>query len=304
MRRWASRAVWIFAFGMLCACHALPPAATPTKTQPPPTATNTSPPATPTSTKSLSPTAAITRTRGPSWTKAPTATATTAQDVKVELGVVKFVIPAGLADSATLETTTREELPFVNPSMGPFPEHWVAQLKGYRFSATDFDPRIIIFHADEWAEFDSGVIDGLRELHSHPDQPPDPHLFVFRFSAQIYALSSARNTGIRYLTQYLTGNGHAINNQDIFYYYRGLSSDGGYYISAIMPVGAHFLQASSSSAAFMTAGMIPLPKDADDETFSQYLQAVAQKINASKPEEWRPSLILLDELMRSVQIKT
>jgi hypothetical protein len=301
MRRLMPRWLWFILFASLCACHAIP--STPTQTEiPSPTATRLKPSITLTGTATVAPTLNATRTQAPSWTHAPTSTATVPHKVEMELGVVKFTIPAGLAESATLETTTREELPFVNPSMGPFPEHWSIQLNGYQLSKPGYDPRIIIFHADEWAKFDDEVIAGLRDLQSAPDKPPDYRVYVFRFYAQVYTLASPKNTGVRYLTQYLTGNGHAINNQDIFYYYRGLSADGGYYISAILPLNAPFLQATAVSAAFLSAGMIPLPKDADDAAFSDYLQAVAQRINISQPDEWHPSLELLDELMRSVEI--
>jgi hypothetical protein len=304
MRKSVSCAVWIMIFGMLCACHALPPAATPTETALPSTATKTKPRATHTTAATFTPTVTATRTPGASSTKAPSPTPTTAGPVDVELGVVKFTIPAGLADSATLETTDQEELPFVNPSMGPFPEHWVVHLQGYSLAKPGHEPRIIIFHTDEWEAFDGGTIAGLRALQAAPNQPPDYRVFVFRFYAHVYTILSPKGTGIRYLTQYLTGNGHPINNNDIFYYYRGLSADGGYYLSAVLPLDAPFLQATSTSGFFFSAGMIPLPQDADDEEFGRYLQAVAQKINASKPDEWRPPLTLLDELVQSVRIQS
>jgi len=303
MLRWISLAIWMLLVGSLYGCHALPSTPTPTNTQIPPTATRTVPPATPTPAETHTPTATVFRSPTPSSTKPPTQTATVPQEVEVELGVVKFTIPAGLAASATLESSTGEELPFVNPSMGPFPEHWVIRLQGYALEKPGHEPRIIIFHTDEWEAFDDETIAGLRALQAAPEQPPDYRVFVFRFYAQVYTLTSSHNTGVRYLTQYLTGNGHPINNRDLFYYYRGLSKDGGYYISAILPVNAPFIQASVTSNVMLSAGQIPLPKDADDAAFGDYLQAVGQKINASKPGNWQPSLLLLDDLMRSVEIQ-
>jgi len=311
MRRRISRMFWIVPFGLLWACNVEPATIPPTETLPPPTETLTDVPASLTPTKSRTLTLANTpsktdgRTRTPASTESPASTATEARDVEVKLGVVEFDIPAGLADSGSLTTTTREELPYINPSAGPMPEHWVIALNGYSLREAEITPEIIIFHTDEFAQFSNMTrwfILSLRELQSQPDLPVESDLHISRFCSQIYKLRSSRGFGVRYLTQIFMAY-NPVNNDDIFYYYQGLSADGGYYFSAKMPLLAPFLSADSGSSTALPAGGIPFPENVDDKSFGDYLAAVSAKINASRPDVFQPSLILLDALMRSIRIK-
>lgn len=311
MKRHIVRRFWILLLGVLSACGTPLPAAEPTELPPVTEIMETSiPSASVTPTRSITPSPSPSFTKEPSSTEPPTLTATPAVDVEVNLGVVSFVIPAGLADSAELEITREEEFPFVSPSTTPYPEHWVIHLKGYRMSPTDQDPTIIIFHTDEFAEFDADVVDSLKKLQTDPKQPPDPNLFIYfrHFIAQILRLESPGSVGIRYLVQYLismideVSTDFPINNKQIFYYYRGLSRDGGYYISAVMPVDASFLEPSYEAGNMPPEGGVPFPEDADEETFGRYLQEVERLVNTSKPDDWRPSLLLLDKLVKSVRI--
>lgn len=299
--------------GLLWACDVSPIAATPPETPVPATATDTRIPGTktPSHTLTLTVTPLKTKTKtdvitvSPSATASRTAAATPVPDLEVELGVVKFVIPSGLAQFATLETTTREEWPYVNPSIGPLPEHWVVTLQGYAVRTTDITPEIIIFHADEFAGFSKMtgyIIDTLRGFQSRPNDPVPSGLLMDRFCAHITKLPSAYGIGVRYLTQVFMDY-FPVNNNDIFYYYVGLSSDGGYYISMKMPVNASFLPADSNVLTPLPAGGIPFPKDIDDASFFEYLQKMSAKINNTKPDEFIPSLLLLDALAQSIQIQ-
>jgi hypothetical protein len=257
-----------------------------------------------TRTKTPTVTALPTETRPP-VTAVPSPTRTAAEDIKMELGVVHFVIPAGLASGAALETTTREEWPYVNPSAGPLPEHWLITLEGYPLADSSFNPEIVIFHTDEYEQFSEltlGIITPLRTLRSHPDGPVPAGVFISRFNAHVYKLISSRGTGARYLTQVFLGGPEPVNNRGIVYYYAGLSADGGYFVSVWMPIHASFLPATGNLEDPLPAGGIPFPQNPDDASFGKYLQAVAAKINGTKPEEFLPSLVLLDSLVQSIEI--
>jgi hypothetical protein len=298
---------WILLAGLLWSCTLSPIAAIPSETPVPATATDTRIPETKTLTKTLTlaNTPSKIKTKTMVTTKIPSNTSALAADIEVNLGVVKFVIPAGLAQSASLSTTTREEWPYINPSVGPLPEHWVITLKGYALNQTDAVPEIIIFHADEFAEFSEltgPIITALRQLQSRPNDPVPAGLMISGFCAHIYKLPSAYGTGVRYLTQVFMDY-FPVNNEDIFYYYVGLSSDGGYYISIRMPINASFLPADSDMRTPLPAGGIPFPEDVDNASFFEYLQKVSMKINNTKPDEFNPSLYLLDALAQSIQIQ-
>jgi hypothetical protein len=248
------------------------------------------------------PTAARTNTK--EKTNPPEPTAAEHTDVNVKLGVVEFVIPAGLAESASLITTTSEEWPYVNPSIGPLPEHWVITLAGYALENPGFTPRIIIFHTDEYEQFSpmtQAIIQPLRELQLHPEGSVPAGVFISRFSAHVFKLPSPNGIGVRYLTQVFMNYG-PITNDDIFYYYVGLSTDGGYYVSAMLSVNLSFLPKTGNPDDPLPADGVPFPGAFDSASFGDYLQAVAARINATPAEEVRPSLLLLDKMMRSIQI--
>ncbi len=301
--RWLA---WIWPILLFSACNAPPATLVPTDTQVSPAETDTQTPIPPTKTRprvlTNTRTATVYKSKTPTSnaTRTSTATKIIEEDVPMALGVIRFTIPAGLAKSATLVTTTREEWPAINPSLGPFPEHWVITLHEYSLTDPGITPEIIIFHADEFAEFYSDIIDALRQLQSNPDGPVPSGALMPRFDAHIFVLTSSHGAGVRYLSQFFMDY-YPINNRDIFYYYVGLSKDGGYYISMRMPVNASFLPADSGWNP--AAGGIPFPNNPDDASFAEYVAKVSEKINNTGADDFTPSLLLLDDLARSIRIQ-
>lgn len=302
MKSYIRLLAWICSILLLSGCAVPPATLTPTDTQTPRMDKSTQTPVPPTKTRPRVLTNTPTVTRYKSNTPTSETAVEPEADIPMAMGVVRFTIPAGLATTATLETTTREEWPAVNPSLGPFPEHWVVTLDGYAVKTTNSAPEIIIFHADEFAEFDSDIINALRQLQGHPDGPAPAGALMPRFSAHIYILNSSNGVGVRYLTQFFMDY-FPVNNKDIFYYYAGLSKDGGYYITMRMPVNASFLPADSGAGTRLPADGIPFPKEVDDSSFTEYITKVSQKINNTKADDFKPSLLLLDSLARSIRIQ-
>ena len=63
---------------------------------------------------------------------------------------------------------------------------------------------------------------------------------------QVQYLDFKSGTGVRFLTQF--NNGMApVNNHDLIYTFQGLTSDGKYYIAAVLPVTHPDLPANSLS---------------------------------------------------------
>ena len=107
------------------------------------------------------------------------------------------------------------------------------------------------------------------------------------------------------LTEVLTGYA-PINNQNIFYYYQGLSTDGKWFIQAIIPIQAAFLVADSDPNSVVPADGIPFPFDTvnDVNAFQNYYDAVKVKLDATDLSAFTPSLGLLDELIQSIHVST
>ena len=150
--------------------------------------------------------------------------------------------------------------------------------------------------------FTRRLSNALRQLQSNPDGPVPAGALMPRFNAHMYVLTSANGVGARYLTQFFMDY-FPVNNKDIFYYYVGLSADGGYYISMRMPVNASFLPADSNASTPLPAGGIPFPKGVDDSSFFEYVAKVSEKINNTRADDFKPSLLLLDDMARSIRIE-
>jgi len=83
------------------------------------------------------------------------------------------------------------------------------------------------------------------------------------------------------------------------YQYQGLTSDGKYYVIAILPVNIPFLAADDKPDAAVPTDGIPIPANGPDES---YYTAVLQKLNGTSPDAFTPSLTLLDALIQSINI--
>jgi hypothetical protein len=117
-------------------------------------------------------------------------------------------------------------------------------------------------------------------------------------AAQIFTAKSAyfdfqSGSGLRYLTMYGQAL-YPIDNTNLFYTYQGVTSDGLYYVSAILPVTNPGLPADGNSTI-------------DDwETFinlwDSYISQAVMFLEDWTPESYNPQLALLDAMMQSLSI--
>ena len=90
---------------------------------------------------------------------------------------------------------------------------------------------------------------------------------------------------------------HPINNHDLFYTYQGLTSDGTYWVSAILPINNQILP---STAATLPAGMTP---DQFISAYNSYLPDITGQLNSQTPASFTPSLTALDTLVASIVVE-
>lgn len=151
------------------------------------------------------------------------------------------------------------------------------------------------------SESASDVIDNLQwTLANRPSGGSLSHLPFLpiwnaaqMFAARVSYFDFQNGSGVRYLTMY----GQAIypvDNQNLFYTYQGLTDDGQYYISAVLPVTN-----------------MGLPNDGEtvigdwyefDQNWDTYIEETLAWLNAQDDDSFFPSLALLDEMMASFQI--
>jgi hypothetical protein len=234
----------------------------------------------------------------PAATPEPAALA--AIGIPVSYNNISFTIPLEVNASASAATNTDVEFPYINPSGGPMAEHVVFQITNYPVAG---DAKILVFKSSDFAAYGPASQNTITALLAKQEiSQPLPKVLGQNFYAQTKPVTFKNGHGVRYLTQVLT-NIAPITNKDLFYYYQGVTNDGAYFVSAILPVNVPFLVADDKSDSPTPTDGIPFSFDAGaNQDFSKYLNQVGQKLNETPPDSFKVSLTYLDALIESIQV--
>ena len=188
------------------------------------------------------------------------------------------------------------------PYWGIFPDYDEYNFVGYPSKNTYHQPRIEIYPVAKYEQINPGakdVIENLKKLLADKPGSPDqlPLLPLFNaaqvFHSQLQYLSFQSGQGVRFVTQYDQAP-LPINNLEIFYTFQGLTDDGKYYITALLPVSTAMLPDSDQVTPAIEQQL------AD---FEAYLKDTTQKINQVKPQDFTPNLSRLDAVVQSLSVK-
>lgn len=185
-----------------------------------------------------------------------------------------------------------------------YPTYVEFSLENYAVSDHFHDPVIRIYPVEEYriiSPYASDIIDNLQQTLN--DQPGGglnsnlPFLPMFN-AAQLFTAKAAyfdfqNGSGLRYLTMY--GQGISpVDNTNLFYTYQGITDDGRYYISAILPVINIGLPNDGSSQV----------EDwmAFEENWEIYLSETLTWLEEQAPQNFYPNLEKLDLMMASFEI--
>ena len=113
------------------------------------------------------------------------------------------------------------------------------------------------------------------------------------FHAQVKYLSFKSGAGVRYLTRY-TFDVSPIANDNLFYTFQGLSSDGQHYVSFFYPIQASALPKESANAKTESAAM--------EKDYDAYIQEVTEKLDTLAANGFTPELAKLDGLVESLAL--
>jgi hypothetical protein len=179
------------------------------------------------------------------------------------------------------------------------------QFTDYPVSPAFHEAQISVFPVEEYRRINdeaSDRIDALeRLLRRKPAQVEQPYPFLpvwnagQMLAAQFDYLEFEGGEGIRYITQY----GQAawpINNHDLFYTFQGLTSDGAYYISAVLPVSNPELPPDGDS-------YIGDQYEEFINSYIEYLDEIQQQLEASASKRFNPSISSLDAVMMTLSIR-
>jgi len=112
----------------------------------------------------------------------------------------------------------------------------------------------------------------------------------------------ANGEGVRFLTEYAQYSAPA-NNHELIYEFQGLTSDGAYYVIAILPVTNPFMaETSDPGAPIPQNGGVPYPDINDpNANWPLYYKSVTDVLGATPENEFTPALNQLDLLVQSIQ---
>jgi len=233
-----------------------------------------------------------------------------ASGTTITVNNISFVIPTKIGNGAQAETI--EAVPPSNdaPWWDIAPAYNKYLIQGYPLSNTFHEPAIYVYPVNEYVQMNKDVatlVNQLKTITSSQGQPlPENLPFLPTFNAaQVFHSNEQvqkfqNGTGIRFLTQYAQAP-YPVNNNSLFYTFQGLTNDGAYYISAILPINAAFLSPDGNPNTPLPADGVPFDWN-NFENIPAHFELVKQKLNATDPNAFTPSLTNLDTMIQSVRI--
>lgn len=228
---------------------------------------------------------------------------------QISFGNISFILPPEVAGSALAGTIP--EVTGEDPGWGLAPEHIKFELEGYALYNTFHSPQILVYPAPEYAATNEGAARSIASLQailngsSAPIAGNLPSIAYFNagqlFAAGIKVINFKNGAGVRFLTEY--GQYYATaNNIDLFYQFQGLTSDGKYYIIAILPVSHPLLAGDEKPETTPPPGGIPFPGYDSESALNTYYTDVVNLLNNATPESFQPALVDFDVLIQSIEI--
>ncbi|MGB9641302.1 MAG: hypothetical protein ACPL4H_10345 [Anaerolineales bacterium] len=208
-------------------------------------------------------------------------------DTRLAQGVLPEIVPAAPGDPS--QTMAGEV----------HPEYTQFTLQGYILKDTFHTPRIYIYPLNDYRTMDSAVDDIANRLAQLLAEQPSqveslPFLPLWNaaqmFHAQVQYLEFKNGKGVRFLTQYGQAL-YPVNNHDLFYTFQGISSDNMWYVAMVLPTSHPLLPASYAGG------------DAGISDPVSYFNQVSTQLSALDPTSFNPSLLMLDELVHSLQTR-
>ena len=245
-----------------------------------------------------------TATSAPLVTAVPTATLTpVATAVPTSDGSVHLALDAG-SIATTFQTETVAAVPASDnvAYWDVLPQYIRVTLDGYPLSTSSMKPQFFIYPVKNLVEANQSagqVVASLKTLLQSPQEIPNmPFLPLVNeqqvIHAQVQYLDFESGQGVRYLTEFAQGI-VPITNSSLIYTCQGLTSDGKYYVSAVLPVNHPSLPVDENATA-----NIPLEFATD---YPAYLSNVFNTLNTVAANTYTPDLTQLDAMMSSLEIK-
>lgn len=185
-----------------------------------------------------------------------------------------------------------------------YPSYVEFSFEGYGVSDHFHDPKIRVYPVEEYRIINPSAANIIDELQQTLINKPVggvmnnlPFLPMWNaaqmFSANVEYIDFQNGSGLRYLTMFGQAI-YPIDNMNLFYTFQGITDDGRYYISAILPVIHGGLPNDGASLLDDYEGFI--------ENWDNYLAETLTFLEEQPPQSFLPNLEDLDALMSSFVI--
>ena len=206
-------------------------------------------------------------------------------------------------DSSLAENVNAENVPGEGEAGDPWTtsEHVRFTFNNWILADAYHEATIRIFPIEEYKAINNLMADRLTALNEAIDSQDPNHegiIVAEFFNAAQFFLSKVEfiefqsGQGVRYITMY----GQAafpIGWPHMFYTFQGITADGKYYVSMVLPV---------NHPSLPHPDLVTLD-NAFFDNFMDYSATTQDQLNGEPPESFIPSLILLDELVESLLVE-
>jgi hypothetical protein len=208
---------------------------------------------------------------------------------------------SGVAQDLTLEVVAAVPPSPDAPWWEAMPQHTLLMLQGYSITGHLTEPQVFVYPVKdlEVNEVAGKVAEGLQTLlQTQQVGEGMPYLPLYNAAqvmhAQVKYLDFKNGQGVRFLTLYSQGI-MPINNRELVYTYQGLTSDGEYYVAAVLPVNLPELPTDDQDTA-------NLPPDFSNN-YPKYLADTVAMLDQQLASAYTPDLSKLDAMVQSIEIK-
>jgi hypothetical protein len=228
----------------------------------------------------------------------PTETNTSEPATNATCNELSFYLDPDLATSYHCETVPESNgpTPFVI-----YPQYTKVSLEGYVLSDRFMKPVISVFPVQKYGQMlPDPVIADVAALQAliaggapgSNDLPLLPPQYARQLFFAQYGIVAFRNgSGFRIVTEYAQAY-YPVTNHEMFFSYQGITTDGKYWISIILPISHPSLPENGDNP----------PADLTTNPDPYYAQMTSQ-LNAVLPKSFNPSIVKLGALIKSITIQ-
>jgi hypothetical protein len=186
-----------------------------------------------------------------------------------------------------------------------YPTHYEFNFVNYAVANHFHTPRILVYPIAEYRAISQPAADTITNLQNTLANRPSagvntwlPFLPMWNagqvFTAQSNYFHFINGSGVRYLTMFAQAI-YPVDNENLFYTYQGMTSDGKYYLSAVLPITHPTLPAQGEDIIGNWEDFY--------NGWDTYLLNTVRELGEQPASSYIPSLELLDQMMASFKIE-